>query len=127
MAEMIPESWLEKFNERMAREDIPHRQRPFRAMEEWTRIYPVTLAFDSPEVIALFSWFERNSPPTAHHIGSVFQGAYHFDAAFWPVDIPHVYGTAKLNAFDSLTGMPLSVKQRLANEPQLIEFVLFWA
>lgn len=127
MADMIPESWLEKFNERMAREGIPHHQRPFRAMEEWTRTYPVTLALNSPEVIALFDWFERNSPPTAHHIGSVFQGAYFFDAAFWPVDIPLVYGNARLNVFDTLTSMPVPVKQRLGRDPKLMEFVLFWA
>lgn len=127
MANMIPESWLEQFNERMATEGVPHLQRPLRAMEEWTRLHPVTLAFDSPEVSAVFRWFERNSPPAAHYIGSVFQGAYYFDAAFWPVDIPLVYGTVRLNAFDMLTGMPVPIKQRLAREPNLMDFLLFWA
>jgi hypothetical protein len=127
MANVIPELWLEQFNERMATEGVPHRQRPFRAMEEWAQLYAVTLVFDSPEVTDLFAWFERNSPPTAHHLGSVFRAAFYFDAAFWPVDIPLVFGTVRLNAFDMLTGMPLSVKQRIGREPNLMEFVLFWA
>jgi hypothetical protein len=127
MADTIPESWLEQFNERMAQEGVPHKQRPFRALSEWTRIHPVTIAFNSPEAKALFAWFEQNSPPTSHHIGPMFKAAYFFDAAFWPVDVPIVYGTARLNPFDTLTGMPLSVKQRLGRNPKQMEFVLFWA
>jgi len=84
--------------------------------------------FDSAPAKAIFEWFYSNTKPESHHIGSLFTGAFYYDACFWPVDIPAGYGQFKLEAPDSPRRMSASLKQALMSVPRdAWSYALFWA
>ena len=63
-----------------------------------------------------------------HLLGGVFDSVYYFDAEFWSVSIPIVFGTVALNAVDSLCDMPDSVKKDLMSNPQTAwDYTVYWA
>jgi hypothetical protein len=120
--------WLEAFNERMGREGVPHLGRPLRAWSEWCRESGESLEIGDPKAQQIFEWFEGRSPAGSLFPASVFTGAFYFDAYFWPVCIPMVYGTHSLSASDSLASMPAITKTKLfANPEDLGSFKALWA
>lgn len=122
------ENWLYSANVRYRAEEIPPRDRPFKALSDFTRTFNCSLALDSPVAIAIFDWFRKHSQPGSHEVGALFTGAYHFDACFWPLHIPIGYGKLPINALDCLETMPLSLKEQISQSPQnLWELDRYWA
>jgi len=123
----LTEDWLVKINDEFRKNNIPHRQRPFLAWSAWTKHVGVSTEFRDKNVRNIFAWFEKNSPVGAHHIGSFYSGLFYFDAHFWPVHIPLVYGTVKLHAFNSIDTMPDNIKSRLQTDRQASQdFAAVW-
>jgi hypothetical protein len=90
------ESWLIAANARYREQDLPPKQRPFQAMLDFTGEFNCSLTHDSPLTRAVFDYFYRNSAPGAHRVGSLFRGAFYFDACFWPVEMPLIFGQVQL-------------------------------
>ncbi len=123
----LTEGWLEKINDEFRKNDIPHKQRPFLAWIEWSKHIGVSMEFSDENVRRIFSWFTQNSPVGAHQIGSFYTGLFYFDAHFWPVHIPVVYGTVELHAFNSIDTMPDNIKVRLQADQQAAQdFAAVW-
>lgn len=121
------EPWLEAANRRYGAEGLPHRGRPFRALSDFSKEHKCSIRFDAPIAKAIFDWFYAHSPPGSHAIGSLFTGAFFFDASFWPLNIPIGYGTFKLNVIESLSTMPLTVRNPLeANAQDMKQLALYW-
>ena len=121
------QAWIEAANRRYATEGIPHKGRPFRAMSDFTRERHCSLALDDPLTKAIFQWFYDHSPPRSHEIGSVYTGVYLFDAAFWPVSIPVIFGQVRLNSLNCLETMPTTIKKMLESSRQeLWNYVVHW-
>lgn len=121
------EDWLNSMNARYRAEEIPPRQRPFRALSDFSREFKCSLMLDSPIAKSILDWFYKHSAPGSHAIGSLFTGAFYFDAYFWPMHIPIGYGTFSINAFDCLETMPETVKDLLAkNQQDSSKLALYW-
>jgi hypothetical protein len=124
----IPEAWLEEINRRMSQDGIPYQQRPFRALEEWTRANNCSVVFGSELYMKVQAWFGRNSPPEAHQIGSQYEGTFYYDAYFWRVSIPVAYGNVQLDPWNSLMAVPKTVMARLRSDKDAaLEFIALWA
>lgn len=108
-------TWLEAANRRYAAEGIEHQARPFKAMNDFTREHRCSLPSSHPTCRAIFEWFYKNSPPKAHQMGSVYTGVFLFDTAFWPIQVPLIFGEVSVDALSCLATMPLSVKNRLSS------------
>ena len=125
---MVSDEWLETINKEFRRQDINPKRRPWLAIQEYSKQFGCSIAFSSPLAQKIFKWFEDNSQPGVHSIGSLFTGVFYFDACFWPVSIPMGYGTYALNALDSLESMPEKLKEELMSDRhQAWDYVLFWA
>ena len=62
------------------------------------------------------------------NIGAIYTGTFYYDACFWPVFIPVVFGQAKLNIRDSLKTMPQNIQNRLwSKRDEVVNFAAFWA
>lgn len=121
------EDWLNSANARYRAEEIPPRQRPFRALSDFSRDFKCSFTLDSPIAKSIIDWFYKHSAPGSHAIGSMFTGAFYFDAYFWPMHIPIGYGTFSINAFDCLETMPEAVKEHLAkNQQDSTNLALYW-
>ena len=120
--------WLQAANQRYRDEHIPPRERPFKALFEFTCEFNCSITMVSPTAKAIFDWFRAHSAPEAHAIGALFTGAFYFDAYFWPLRIPLGYGTVTSNALDCLETMPKAVKDQLAkSKKDLWILALHWA
>jgi hypothetical protein len=120
--------WLTRANERYGEEGLSHRQRPFRAMVEYAREHHCSVEMPSPMATFIFKWFSQQSPPEAHTVRFMFTGAFFFDTAFWPLQIPVVYGEARLGPLDCLPTVPAAVKARLAaNATEISRLAVYWA
>lgn len=124
----ITEPWLEQINSRFGREAMPYHQRPFHALLQWTELHSCRVVFGSQLYERVQQWFHRHSPPKAHLIGPAFRGAYYYDAYFWKVDIPIVYGTVSLSPWDCMKGIPDTVKVRLkSHRDTALQYLAVWA
>lgn len=125
---MISESELEKLNEELRKEDIEPRARPWEAIKRISARTSLHMDVSSAESDFIFKWFETNTKPGSHTIGSLHQGVYYYDSAFWKVSIPRSYGRVQLNALDALHEMPQKIKSSLSeNRKALRQYVIFWA
>lgn len=107
-------AWLAAANRRYAQQGLPHKARPLRAISDFAAENRCTLGLDDPIAKAMFEWFQAHSPPGSHQVGSIFEGVFYYDAAFWPVSVPIIFGTLSINAFDSLETMPEQIKRQLS-------------
>ncbi len=119
------EAWLAEANARYRDQELPPKQRPFQAMLDFTGAFNCSLSHDSPLTRAVFDYFYRNSAPGAHQIGLLFKGAFYFDACFWPIEMPLIFGEVRLDAFKCLETMPIEVKRDLAHDWE--PYVAHWA
>jgi len=121
------EDWLNSTNARYRADEIPLRQRPFRALSDFQREFKWLFMLDSPIAKSILDWFDKHSAPGSHAIGSMFTGAFYFDLYFWPLHIPIGFGTFSINALDCLETMPEAVKEHLAkNQKDSSNLALYW-
>lgn len=120
--------WLAAANDRFRKEGVPHKQRPWRAVSEYTREFRISLSLGSPVLNEIMEFFEKNGPAGAQQIGSLLTNAFHFDSHFWPLHIPIGFGTFRMDPFACLGNMPDSVKAALREStPDHVRFLLHWA
>lgn len=121
------EEWLKLINEEFRKADIHPRQRPFRAIEAFSREFNCSVYIPSNTADVIFEWFKKNTPEGSQIIGALFRGVYYFDSVFWPVYIPIAYGQVQINAFSSLETMSEDSKKQIeADKMELGNYVLLW-
>lgn len=99
---MLSEEWLKKLNKEFRDAGVEQRRRPWEAIRRYSDEFHVSIDISSGLAKQIFEWFAAHSKPGAHQVGSLYESVYFYDSAFWSVSIPIVYGTAKLNALESL-------------------------
>lgn len=124
----VPIEWLRKVNEEFREAGIEQRRRPWEALSRYSLDFKASFMLSSSIATEIFEWFEAQSKPGAHHIGSLFESVYYFDAEFWLVSIPIMYGTVRMNAIDCLLEMPPALKAELISANKSAwDFLIFWA
>lgn len=124
----LTDKWLEKINEGFSKNDIPHQRRPWFAWAEWGRITGTMSGLNDEVAKKIFAWFEKNTKAGSQQVGPMYVGAYYYDSCFWPVVVPIVFGTVRLNPRDFLKTMPESVITRLwSDKKKLVEYVSVFA
>jgi hypothetical protein len=124
----ISEEWLDAFNKDAEEKGIPHIQRPWAAISEWTRQNRCSVVFGSQVANNVFAWFDARSPEGSHAIGALYTGAFLFDSYFWKVSVPLMYGSPKFNLLDFIRDMPVSTKERLRSQREVVtQFAFFGA
>ena len=120
-------NWLAAMNLQMSGEDIPYISRPFEAIRRLSMEQDIAIAMPSSFADEILQWFEDHSPAGSHAIGSMFTSTFYYDAFFWKLEIPLAYGTVQLSALDSLTQMPVPVKDQLQrNHPMMWMYMQLW-
>jgi hypothetical protein len=107
------DGWLENINEEFRAREIPHAQRPWEAWREWSMQLGISTSMGDPSVKRIFEWFKENTKDGSQNIGSMYVGTFYYDACFWPVTVPLVFGTVKLVAQNSLATMPSPIRNSL--------------
>ena len=121
------EEWLVAINKKFREANIPPKARPFLALKAFSEEFKCNVAFASETANIISDWFYKNTKEGTHKIGSMYRGAYYFDACFWPVDIPIIFGKPKIAAFDSLKSMPEQLKKQIKDDKkQLMSFLSLW-
>ncbi|WP_447888288.1 hypothetical protein [Serratia fonticola] len=118
--------WLENTNDKYRKADIPPRQRPMKAMLEFSVEFKVYVVLGSDLAKKIDHFFESNSKPGEHSMGSLFTGCYYFDSTFWPLNIPSFFGEVSLSPFDCLDDMPESLKIKIEEDNELFNSLLFY-
>jgi len=122
------DDWLEQINEELSNQDVPHKQRPWKAWMAWSKNASVSTSLGDEDVKKIFDWFEKNSKAGAQHIGPMYTGSLYFDSCFWPIFIPIVFGQVKLDAARSLSTMADSIKSRLMRDRKgFMNYAALWA
>lgn len=125
---MIDEKLIEQINEELRKEDIDPRTRPLEAMRRLAKELNRSIVIPSEDAELIFDWFARHSKPEIHTIGHFYRGAYYYDATFWTVSIPLIFGSVKVDVFQSLSEMPDSIKKVIKSDRETTtNYVLFWA
>lgn len=125
---MITEQWLSDSNEEFRRAGIEPGARPWRAIEKYGNETNLPVAFSSPEVNLIFSWFEKNLAPGSLNMRPLFTGVFFYDAAIWVFSIPVVYGRAAVEPLKLFATMPSPILLALANDAvQLKSYISHWS
>jgi len=120
--------WLEQVNAELSRKDVPHRRRPWEAWLEWSAYAGVSSSLGDPDVKKIFDWFEQNTKAGSQYVGPMYEGSLYYDSCFWPIAIPVMAGSVRLEALRSLKTMPDSIKARLHRDTQeFMQYVAVWA
>lgn len=107
---------------------MAQNKRPWEAIRQYSQENRVDVDISSDIATQIFDWFEAQSKTGAHEAGSFFESVYFFDAQFWKVSIPIVFGTVRLDALDSLDQMPETIKKEMvSDENHARNYVAFWA
>lgn len=123
----IDNALLEEVNKELRDNNVAHRTRPWEAMGIISERLDIVISLPSKEADFIFNWFEENGKPGNQIQGHYHQGAYFYDAEFWSVSIPLIYGNVEINCLDALHEMPTSIKSSLTNDKGLFwDYVVFW-
>ncbi|NTU49682.1 MAG: hypothetical protein HGA87_02090 [Desulfobulbaceae bacterium] len=123
----VTSAWLENLNKKYRSQDVHPAKRPLDAISEWSLFTRREVRLDSDEAKFILNWFKNNTKPGSQAMGPYFKGLYYFDAEFWELLIPMVYGCAKLDLFYSFPSMPDGIKEALkANKNKLHECGAVW-
>ena len=122
---MVDPERLEQINKQLQREGVPHHQRPLRAISILSRELGFRLDIQTDSEKEVYQWFKERIKPGASEIGSLFRSVFFYDDAFWPVNVPIVYGRIKANPMISLTDVPEAIKERL-NRHAGAKYAIFW-
>ncbi|WP_414526372.1 hypothetical protein [Nodularia chucula] len=121
------EDWLRAINEKFRSEDVPPKARPILAILEYSKQFNCSWISPSDIDKTIETWFDENTKPGSHKIGSLYKGTFYFDSCFWQIDIPIGIGCYPVKAFDSLTLMPDNLKKEIQAKPQILrEFIAVW-
>ena len=121
------ERWLVNRNREYSQTGIPHIRRPWDAMRDLSIQSGSSISLGSPICDQVFSWFEKNSPPGSHDIGTVYEGAFFLDSAFWQVRVGLLIGAAQIDPLGSLPTMPHMLKHQLATSKAAYhEYIGYW-
>lgn len=115
------EAWLLAANARYRGADIPPKQRPAQAWREYAVEHGLALDMRHPITIRIFAWFRARSTPSSAAVGPFFRGAFFWDAMFWPLDVPVIFGTVRINVLERLPTMPPQLKAELAQDERALE------
>lgn len=110
--------WLEATNEEYMLQHIPQKERPWKAMMDYSSKFKVSVVLGSELADEIFNWFKSNSKPGSHAIGPLFTGCFYFDTTFWRLDVPVFYGEVSLSPFYLLDDMPKNIIDKIKNNPQ---------
>lgn len=121
------ETWLRELSAEFRRTDVPPKQRPWIAWQEWAKHSGDSVSLNDEIVKEIFIWFEKNSKAGLQYIQPMYVGAYYYDSTFWPVVIPVVAGRVQLDARESLRTMPDAVATSLfKTRSELMDFMSVW-
>jgi hypothetical protein len=121
------QNWLRERNAEYRAKDVPPKQRPWLAWQDWSSHSGESVALNDDVVKQIFDWFEKHSRAGSQYIRPLYVGAYYYDATFWPVVIPVVAGRVQLNARHSLKTMSDGVAANLfGNRNELLDFMSLW-
>lgn len=124
----VPIAWLDALNREFRDLGVAQRLRPFEALSRYSKEFRINFSFDSQIAKEIFAYFEARSKPGAHNIGHQYESVFYFDAEFWTVSIPLVFGEVRLDIYDSLIEMPNSLKSALLyDQATALDYSLFWA
>jgi hypothetical protein len=125
---LVSEDWLKKLNKEFREARIEQRRRPWDAIRRYSTEFNVSVSFSSDLAKQIFKWFKVHSKPGAHQVGSLYESVYFYDAQFWSVSIPIIFGSVHLNAFEGLYQMPEIIKNEiLSDQKQIWDYLGFWA
>ena len=128
MKKAVSEDWLNKLNKEFREAGIEQRKRPWEAIRRYSIEFKVSVDIASDLAKQIFEWFEAHSKPGAHQVGSLYESVYFYDAQFWSVEIPIIYGTVQLNALQCLPEMPDKIKnEMMSDQKQAWDYAIFWA
>lgn len=121
------DEWLEQINEELRKRDGHHKQRAWEAWMEWSKYAGVSTSLGDPHVQKIFAWFEKNTKASSQYFGPMYMGSLYYDSCFWPIFIPVVAGTVKLEVAKSLRTMPDPIKSRLMKDKhEFMQYVAVW-
>ncbi|MBA2734372.1 MAG: hypothetical protein H0U54_16030 [Acidobacteria bacterium] len=121
------DEWLEQINEELRKRDVPHKQRPYDALMEWSKYAGISSSLGGEDEKKIFDWFEKNTKVGSQYFGPMYMGSLFYDSCFWPIFIPVVCGEVKLDASNSLKTLPDSIKARLMKDKQeFMQYVAVW-
>jgi hypothetical protein len=96
-------------------------------MAEWSSRNKTSLSLDSWRAEAISVWFRAHIKPGSDHMGLMAKAAYFYDAAFWPLEIPIIFGEPEGDPSEWLS-MPASIRIRFATDHnELYSYLKFWA
>ncbi len=125
---LVTEEWLKKLNKEFRESGVEQRRRPWEAVRRYSTEFNTSVSLFSDVANHIFEWFESNSKPGAHEIGSMFESVYFYDTQFWAISVPIIYGAVKLNALESLYQMSGEMKKELiSDQKQAWDYVVYWA
>jgi hypothetical protein len=111
----------------MSRADVPHIRRPFEAIRKLNEERKISLVIPSVLTDRIFKWFEDYAPAGGDAIGPTFTSTFYYDACFWKVEVPVVYGSVQLDPWDALPQMPPPTKRQLQRDPPTTEmYIQLW-
>lgn len=112
------QDWLFEKNKLYRQEEVLYKERPFRACREYSEEFQCAFSINSDLSNYIFEWFENRSDPNAHKLGVLHFGAFYFDANFWILEIPIIYGRVKINPLSYLSTMPEAIKSDLRDSKE---------
>lgn len=125
---MVTNEWLTRLNEEFRKSGIDQKRRPFEAIKRYSDEFKTSVSLSSDVANNIFEYFEANSKPGIHAVGSMYESIYFYDSVFWSISIPITYGAVEMNALNCLTEMPNQIKDAIMSESKSAwDYMLFWA
>ena len=120
------EEWLARVNSDQRSEGVHPDRRAFDAIARWSKEHGASVSLSSPLASQIFDWYAKHTRPGSQAAKPQFIGAFYFDVSFWPVVIPVIYGTARLDPLRSLVTMPHSVVADLRSSEAWTNYLSTW-
>jgi hypothetical protein len=119
--------WLAGKNNLFRAAMMPPSQRPYEAWRLLSAEAGVRLESRDPAVARIFQWFEANTKPGSGTVGPLFEGTYFYDGSFWPMVVPLLVGTVRIEPAEGLRGMPPSILAALMDDTDARDdFINHW-
>ena len=124
----ITKSLLDEINKELQKENIGHRERPWKALARISEKLKTSISMPSKESDLIFDYFEKHGKPGSQEQGDFHKSIYYYDSEFWLVSIPLIYGTVQINALEALKEMPESIIKSLTQDKQNYWlYIFYWA